>query len=1075
MRILLSHALVLLAVAADAAGAQRPMRFDRFDQEAGLSQLTVNAIAQDAAGFLWVGTEEGLDQFDGYSFRHARHDRQDKSSLSNNYIADIEPDSSGALWIATDGGGVVRRDPASGAFLPIAAQGLERVRALRVDRSGRLWIAGRDGGVASFEPRERRIVRYRHAPKDSSSLPSDSVFALLEDRRGDIWIGTENGLARFDTAKRRIVRERIAGAQDVLVRALLEDSDGRIWIGTHRGLVRIDPATNARVSFAHDAANTHSLPSDTVDALHEDRDRRIWIGTTAGLALFDPLREAFDVYRSDAADPHSLPDDHVISLHEDRGGILWVGTKFGGLVRWNPRSWSFGHRLASTEDGFASRNAMAFTQDRAGRLWVGTFGGGITVADRARGRAITLRHDPRQRVSLSDDRVMALLTDRDGVIWAGTMQGGLHRIDADLRAVKVFRHDPQDARSLGAPGVMSLLEDSHGRLWIGTYGGGLSRLDRASGTFERHRADPTRTDRLASDRVTALAEDPTGLLWVGTDGGGLNLLDPANGNVIRFRHDPDDPNTLSADTVYALHVDDHGTVWVGTRSGGLDRVIGSARASQAIRFANIAERDGLPNGTVYGVRPDAQGGLWLSTNYGVARLDTKRLTLRAFHRRDGLQGEEFNFGAHYVSPSGEIFFGGANGYNAFHPGKLRFNRSPPQLVLTSLSGPEGGAIGGAAAQKLRSLHLDHRHNTVTFEFAALDYAAPNANTFRYKLEKLQDEWVEAGIRRTITYSNLREGHYVLRVQAANSDGTWNESGLSIAVDVDPPPWRTGWAYALAALLVLMLIAGAWAAHRRTLANEARYSRELETQVRDRTRELETHTNALERANRQLEEMTLTDPLTGLGNRRSLGYSMKRILDGCSRGGRHPRIAIIAVDLDCMKPVNDEFGHDAGDRVLQRVAKILRDSVPGSDAVVRWGGDEFLVLHACEDIDAAADLAERMRFAVAKHRYHIGRNATARTSCSLGFALYPFVRAAPGLVTWEDVIRLADAALYRAKSRRNAWVGWSGVTAVPHLVNRIVGDPDTAEQDGYLESRVSAAATGETIELFLRRPADMRGR
>jgi diguanylate cyclase (GGDEF)-like protein len=1058
------HALMLvLTVASTAASALQPIRFDRFDQDSGLSQLTVNAIAQDAAGFLWLGTEEGLDQFDGYTFRSARHDRLDKASLSNNFVAHIGPDPNGALWIATDGGGVVRRDSETGAFVRLPAQGVDRVRAVQIDRDGRLWIATRDSGLAIFEPATSRISRYRSLPGEESGLPSDSLFALLEDERGDIWIGTESGLARFDRATRKIVREPIPGTRNVLVRVLMEDRDGRLWIGTHRGLVRIDPRANQRVSFTHDASDAHSLPSDTVNALHQDRDGRIWIGTTSGLALFDSQRGKFEVYRNQAADPHSLPDDHVVALYEDRGGILWVGTKFGGLARWNPRSWSFGHRLASAQDGFASHNIMAFTQDRAGRLWVGTFGGGITIVERVSGKTSTLRRAPRE---LGDDRVMALLTDRAGFIWAGTMQGGLHRVDPDRLTVNVFRHDPADAGSLSAPGVMSLLEDSQQRLWVGTYGGGLSLLDRATGRFVR---------RLAGDRVTALAEDPSGRLWVGTDGAGLRLFDPASASAIAFRHDPNDASTISADTVYSLFVDARGTVWVGTRSGGLDRVVGSTLEPGSIRFRNFAERNGLPNGTVYGIRPDAQGALWLSTNYGLARVDPVSLNVRAFHRRDGLQGEEFNFGAHYVSPAGELFFGGANGYNAFVPARLRVNRQPPQIVLTSLAGLESGTIAGAAAQQLRSLRVDHRNSGMTFEFAALDFAAPGANRFRHKLQGLQEKWVESGTRRTISLTSLREGNYVLKVQAANSDGTWNQQGLSIALEVDPPPWRTWWAYTLEACLVLLLIALAWGAHRRRLAREARYSRELETQVRDRTREIETHANALVRANRQLEEMSLTDPLTGLGNRRSTSYSVKRILDHCSRGSRNARIAMITVDLDRMKPVNDEFGHDAGDRVLKRVAEILRDSVASTDAVVRWGGDEFLVLHACEGIDAAAAVAERLRFAISKHRYHVGGNAVARTSCSLGFALHPFVPSAPGLVTWEEVVRLADAALYRAKSRRNAWVGWGGITPVPHLMSRIVADPDAAERGGYLETRVSDTTTGETIEIYLRRPADLRGR
>lgn len=1044
MRALARGVLVLvLAACAQAAATPLPIRFDRFDQESGLSQLAVNAIAQDAAGFLWLGTEEGLDQFDGYAFHPSRHDRLDKASLSNNFIADVEADAAGNLWVATDGGGVVRRNPASGAFERIGLPGLQRVRALRLDRTGRLWVASRDGGLAAFDPATTHVARYRHSAEDVSSLPSNSLFAVLEDRRGDIWIGTEKGLARFEAKSRRIVREEIPGTRDVLVRALLEDHAGRIWIGTYSGLVRFDPATRQTARYM--------LPSNTIDALLEDSDRRLWVGTTAGLALFDPARDAFDVYRNDAADPHSLPDDRVTALHEDRGGILWIGTKFGGLARWNPRAWSFGHR--------ATGNTMAFTQDRDGRLWVGTFGEGISIVDRASGNTTPLR--------LADLRVMALFTDREGIIWAGTMQGGLSRIDPKSRQVQVFRHDPADGRSLGAPGVMSLLEDSRGRLWVGTYGGGLSLLDRTAGKFTRY--------RFASDRVTVLTEDPSGALWVGTDGGGLNLFDPANGKIVGFRHDPNNARTVGADTIYAVHVDKRGTVWIGTRSGGLDRIVGSPREPSAIRFENIAERDGLPNATVYGIRPDASGHLWLSTNYGLARLDPGKLSIRAFHRRDGLQGEEFNFGAHYANAAGEVFFGGTNGYNAFDPAQLRFNQSPPQLALTSVTGLDAGTLAGAAAHNLRALHLPHGHADIVFEVAALDFAAPNANTFWYRLEGQQADWVKAGNRRTITVTNLREGKYTLRVQAANADGAWNRRGLAIAIEVDPPFWRTGWAYALEALLMLLLIFGAWRAHLRRLAREARYSRELETQVRDRTREIETHATALERANRQLEEMSLTDPLTGLGNRRSLHYSMNRILTDGSRGGRHPCIAMMAVDLDCMKPVNDEFGHDAGDRVLKRVAEILRDSVAGADSVIRWGGDEFLVLHACDDIDAAATLAERLRYGVSKHRYHIGRSSVARTSCSLGFALYPFVRAAPGLVTWEDVMRLADAALYRAKSRRNAWVGWSGVTAVPHLVNRIVGDPDTAEQEGLLQTRVSDAATGETIELFLRRPVAMRGR
>ncbi|HEV7715758.1 MAG TPA: diguanylate cyclase, partial [Steroidobacteraceae bacterium] len=651
-------------------------------------------------------------------------------------------------------------------------------------------------------------------------------------------------------------------------------------------------------------------------------------------------------------------------------------------------------RPASVDQGFASHNVMAFTEDHAGRLWVATFDGGITIIDRATSRVTSLRRDAATPGSLSDDRVMALLTDREGFIWAGTMSGGLDRIDPETRAAKVFSHDAADPQSLGAPGVMSLFEDAAAGLWVGTYGGGLSLLNRATGKFQRYTADAADATKLASDRVTALAGDATGLLWVGTDGGGLHVLDPATGIFSRLRHDVRDSRTLSADTVYALHVDPHGTVWVGTRGGGLDRMFGSPRAPQSVHFTHLSEKNGLPNNTVYGIHSDGAGRLWISTNYGLAQVDPLSGRVRAFHRAHGLQGEEFNFGAHYVSHGGQMFFGGANGYNAFLPAALQSGAVPPPIVLTSATVLNRPAITGSAAQRLGELHLGYRDDIVTFEFAALDYAAPLANTFQYRLEGAESGWVDAGTRRSVTYANLGGGRYSLLVRAANADGVWSKAGASIAMAVDPPPWQSSWAYAAYGLIVAMLIVASWVAHRYKLEREARYSRTLEVQVRERTRELATHASALEQANRKLEEASFTDPLTGLGNRRSLKHMMPQMIASNPRGGR---LALMVVDLDFLKPINDEHGHEAGDRVLISMSKILRDCMLRPDCVVRWGGDEFVMVHACDDLDAAAELAERVRSAVCSHRFRLAGSAHARTSCSIGFALYPFVRSVPGLL------------------------------------------------------------------------------
>lgn len=1072
-------ALSCVSFLASRALAAPPMYFDRFDRDAGLSQLAVHSIAEDHTGYLWLGTEDGFDRYDGYAFQHATSEASDSSRLTSGFVADIAVDDRDSLWLATDGDGVLRRDAWTGRFEPLAervenraaAVGLERARVVHIDRSRTLWIGTRSAGIARFDPRTRKLERFR-ARIGASGLSSDSIFTLYEDRSGTLWAGTEAGLDRFDPQIRRFIAQPLTFARRAPVHAVLEDGLGSFWIGTAAGLIRLEGTTRTPALYIHDAARPGSLPSDTVNALLQDRSGRLWVGTSAGLALFDRATGTFDVYRNDPADPKSLPDDNVISLFEDRNGLLWIGTKFGGLAKWNPRTWSFGHNPARAEQGFASRNIMAITEDHAGRLWIGTFDGGIAIMDRSTGRAVSLRKQTSGASSLSDDRVMALLTDRSGAIWAGTMAGGLNRIDPQTHQVTVFRHNASDPESLGADGVMSLLEDSRDRLWIGTYGGGLSYLNRATGKFRSYTTDKTRNDSVSSDRVTALAEDRSGLLWVGTDGGGLNVLDPTTGSFHRLQHDAKDMRSLSADTIYAIHVDAHGRVWIGTRGGGLNRVIGDARDPRAIKFSHLTEKNGLPNSTIYGIRSDTHGVLWVSTNYGLARVDPDTGKARAFHRSHGLQGEEFSYGAHYSNARGEIFFGGANGFNAFAPAQLQFNTVPPEIVLTSLSLQNRPPIMGAAARHTRSLRLGYRDDTITLEFAALDFAAPLNNTFSYWLEGSNRGWVDAGTRRTVTYSNLPGGSYTLHVRAANADGTWNTRGLSLAMKVDPPPWRSSWAYTAYAVLFALACLGGWALIRYRLKREARQREVLEILVRERTRELAAHAQALEVANRRLEEASFTDPLTGLGNRRSLKHTVPQLIANMPRGGR---LAFMVVDLDRLKPINDESGHEAGDRVLMHVSRILRDCLHGLDTVVRWGGDEFVIVHTCNNLDAASELAERIRIAVSTHRYRLAGSSIARTSCSIGFAMYPFVRAVPGLLTWEEVLRLADAALYRAKGRRNAWVGWTGRRAAPALTTLVTADPEGAEADNIIRSCSSEVTSGETIDLLLRHPLSRSAR
>lgn len=1033
-------------VSTPALGNGQVMHFDRLSLDEGLSQSTVLKIQQDSAGFLWFGTEDGLNRYDGYTFTHYKRKRGQADSLANDFIWDIAEDGEGNLWLATDGGGVAKWDRTADSFTtfrrdPTQPNSLSSdiVRTLHFDGNGMLWIGTRDMGVDRLDPASGIIQHYRHDPSSPSSLSNNEVYAIVSDRRGRVWVGTDKGLNRYDPATGGFVRYLHDPADPSSlgsdqVRALYEDSGGSLWVGTFRsGLSRLDES--GFTQYRHDPSDPTSLSHDRVRAFLEDEDGRLWIGTSRGLNLMDRPSGRFKRFTNDPTNAFSLSDDYIMSLHQDHTGVMWVGTKSGGLSKWNPDTWSLGHHVADPQaaQSLEQPNVTAFAVEPTGEVWLGTFGSGLSRLDRQRENATHFRHDPDEAKSLSDDRVMSLLRTGESALWIGTMTGGLNRMDVNTGEVTVYRHDPADPDSLGANGIMALLEDRHGNIWAGTFGGGLNRLNAESQSFKRFLHEPGNPMSLSSSRATALVEDASGHLWVGTDGGGLNLLDPATGNFHRFRHDPQDAKGLSDDTIYSLHVDQDGTVWVGSR-GGLDRVVGSSFNPSTISFSNTSESDGLANDAVYGIHSSADGHIWVSTNYGLSRINLGSGEVKNFHRSHGLQSEEFNFGAHYRSRTGELFFGGPNGFNAFYPGQLDFDSKGPEVVLTSVDMFNEPIKSDVPLDRLEKLELGFRDDVLGLEFAALDFVAPEANRYAYKLEGFNEEWIDLGTERRVTFTDLNDGDYVLRIKAANSEGVWNESGLALNIAVAPAPWETWWAYLLYALAATVIVVVPIKYQQRRLAREAEYSNRLEKEVRYRTEELSDRNGQLEVVNNKLLEASLTDPLTGLKNRRFLFEEAPKDIDWIRRRHRDEHgtgkdekdisdLVFIMIDLDHFKPVNDQFGHAAGDKMLLLVRDVLLETCRGSDAVIRWGGDEFLVMARHADQREAEALAERIRSKIAATAFTLDNGQVVRTTCSIGFACYPFVRTNPDLVSWERVINLADKAMYEAKKNRDAWVGF----------------------------------------------------
>jgi signal transduction histidine kinase/ligand-binding sensor domain-containing protein/CheY-like chemotaxis protein len=797
-------ALLLAPPAFSKEGLNIP--FVRLSLEDGLSQARVGVIVQDSEGFIWLGTQEGLNRYDGYTFEVFLHDPGKPGSLSHDSIQCLLVDRQQQLWVGTEGGGLNRFDASTRTFVRFpnnpsdpSSLSSNRVRVLFEDSRGRLW-AGTDGGGLNLLDRSRGVFkRYQHDPANPRSLGGDRIRGIAEDGRGVLWIATDGGgLSRLEpeSGEFETFRHRPGNAEslsDNRIRTVFVDSKDRLWVGTYdNGLDRLRTGSSAFEHIRSEPGNESSLASNRVQAIFEDTQGRLWFGTDSGLHQLLPGGQ-FHRYQHDPTNPRSLSENRVLSLYQDRGGVLWVGT-YSGANRWNPNVGTFPlyRHTPGSREGLVHDVVTSFAEGRDGSIWIGTYGG-LNWMDRKTNSMRRYRHDLHAPGSLSDDRVMSLFVDRQETLWVGTMGGGLNRRTRGSDAFVQFRHDPHDPTSLSDDAITVVYEDSHHVLWVGTYRGGLNRFSPNTKTFDRFLPDPDVPGSLSSERVLDILEDSHGTLWVGTDGGGLNRFNPESGSFTAFRADPSVGSSLSSDHAWQLWEDSERSLWIGTR-GGLNRWAAAARQAGRGEFQRFDRAQGLPSSVVYGVVGGSPGEIWFSSNRGLARLDTRTESVVGFHTSDGLQNEDFTFGARHRTRDGWLLFGGVDGFNFFDPRDIRENKSVPPVVLTGFEILNRPA--DPSALRNGTLELSYREAVVGFEFAALDFTDPEQNRYMSKLEGFDEDWVELGRRRRVRYTNLGAGRYTLRVKASNNDGAWNEQGLSLPFSVRPAPWRTWWAYML---------------------------------------------------------------------------------------------------------------------------------------------------------------------------------------------------------------------------------------------------------------------------------------
>ncbi len=857
--IFIALCLVVNTEAQDVSAPQeQPAQFERISTADGLSFPIVQAIIQDYQGFMWFGTEGGLNKYDGRQFTVYTHDYNDPTTIRYDSIRALFEDSDHTLWIG-GAGGLDRFDRATETFTHIDTRG--QVNAIYEDHEGILWV-GFWHGLYGYDRSTGEVKQsYQSSPSSSlRRLSNSNVMAIQEDQQGNLWIGTLDGLDKLNRSTGLITHypdPKIPG--EYVVNSLYADRLGNLWVGTgSSGILKLalnsqmvggdyltDASGNDKVKFTrfqHDPDDPNSLSSNQVSSILEDSKGILWVSTLEGLNQYDPVQNRFSHQRYEPNNPLSLSDNVVFTIYEDRSGVLWVATA-NGLSKHIHRASLFSYYRKQPDlptdasdpmndfqwSGLSDGKVLEIYEDSNETVWVGTIFGGLNRWDQDTGGFTVFQHDPADPTSLSDNYVEAIYEDRDGVLWVGTGNGWLEQFDPET---ETFNH----SKYLGETSIRDIVEDPAGNLWIGTFGESLYRLDPNRTTlihYVNYWQQPNHWKQFGSlshNIINTIAIDQEGVPWIGTYAGGINIWQSDDDKFTHHRHDTDDPNSLSHEKIYSIleqTTSGGSVVWIGTGGGGLNRFDPNSQT-----FTQYTQKDGLIDDTITCILADDTGYLWLSTPKGLTRFDPETETFRHYDNRDGVIGGLSLPGGCAKRQNGQMLFSSADGFYDFYPEQIVDNQSPPSVVITAVELFNQTLKTDPSADE--QLEFSYKDNYLSFEFAALDYTIPEKNQYAYMMEGLDEDWILAGTRQRADYPNLQPGSYVFRVKGSNNDGIWNEEGTAIRISITPPFWET-WIFR--GFIAFLLIGIATATYRQRVNSIKTRSLELEQQVAERTAEL----------------------------------------------------------------------------------------------------------------------------------------------------------------------------------------------------------------------------------------------
>ncbi len=809
---------LLVVTCTNNALSQAPvLEFKHITNEQGLSNTSVECIFQDSRGFIWFGTLDGLNSYDGNKITVYTNNPADTGSISDNTIHCIFEDRQHHLWIGTSNG-LNLFDQATNKFIrfthsrSVNSISDNKINEICEDSARNLWIATAGGGLNLFKQDSHTFIHFVHRAGQANSLSDDNVNSICGDTNGNLWVATNKGLNLFDSKtgtfhlyQNLIAKGKVNDIDYNNIQEVRSDHQNNLWlIVNDHGLIYFNPENKSVKYFTHQDSDPYSIGSDILRDILIDHNGNVWIGgVNAGLNLYDPKNNSFFNYHHEPDNSTSLSQKSVKSICEDRQGNLWIGTLRGGVNLYTPQSGRFKlYKQTVSASSLSYDDIRSFEQDKNGNIWVGADGGGLDLFNEKAGTFKHYRHDPANPASISSSAILSITGDSNNNLWISTWNGGLNVFNIQTEIFTHYNHNEADKNSISSDFVRKALEDSEHQMWIATDLGGVNLFDRNTHKFTRFVQGAQNKTRLWGNNIIDINEDNHKNIWFLTLDSGVNCY-----NLIskQFSHYLYKEGETSADIAFAF-TDSQSRFWIGRKGLYLFDMAHN-------RFILYTKLAGLGSEYIKGIAEDNDSNLWISTSNGITKFNPDTYVFKKFNVGDGLQGLEFEVGSCMKAKNGELFFGGVNGFNVFYPQNIKLNPYVPPVYLTDFQILNKAVAVGQKGSPLKEdisltkeIHLNYKQSTFSFLFSALNFVAPENNQYAYKLENFDKNWVKAGTERKASYTNIDPGEYVFRVKASNNDGLWNEKGVTLKIYISPPFWSTWW---FRSIIIIILITTAY--------------------------------------------------------------------------------------------------------------------------------------------------------------------------------------------------------------------------------------------------------------------------